>query len=364
MEKSEYILEFERPLRDLDKQLAEVTKLSVENNVDVSDEIRGIERKIEATKKAIYSNLGAWQKVQIARHPKRPYAFDYIARVFIDFQELHGDRSFGDDHAVVGGTAFFQGEAVVVIAQQKGRDTKENLWRNFGCPHPEGYRKALRLIRMAEKFNLPLITLIDTPGAFPGIGAEERHVSEAIAVNIREMSLLRVPNIAVIIGEGGSGGALGIGVSNRVLILENAYYSVISPEGCAAILWKDRANAHLAADALKLGAHDLKKLDVVDEVLPEPYGGAHLDVEASAKTLGDALSRHLSDLQSLSEEELCEDRYRKYRAMGVFEEKLAQAAQRADGDTETGDGKAKEGEDDSRSASKENQKEEKPSEVR
>lgn len=324
MEKTDYILEFERPLRDLDKQLAQLKTLSAENNVDVTEEIRAIERKITATKETIYSGLNAWQKVQIARHPKRPYTLDYITAIFTDFQELHGDRSYGDDRAIVGGTAFLEGQAVVLIGQQKGRDTKENLLRNFGCPHPEGYRKALRLIRLAEKFRLPLITLIDTPGAFPGIGAEERHVSEAIALNIREMSLLTVPNISVIIGEGGSGGALGIGVANRVLIFENAYYSVISPEGCAAILWKDRAHASRAAEALKLGAPDLKRLGVVDEVLPEPHGGAHRDPKASIDTLRECLKRHLASLAALSPEQLTDDRYKKYRAMGVFEESLLQ----------------------------------------
>lgn len=327
MGKSDYILEFERPLRDLDKQLAQLNELSVESNVDVSDEIRAIERKIQAMKESIYSNLNPWQKVQIARHPKRPYTTDYIERVFTNFEELHGDRAFGDDRAIVGGTAFFEGRAVVIIGQQKGRGTKENLLRNFGCSHPEGYRKALRLIRMANKFNLPLITLIDTPGAFPGIGAEERHVSEAIAANIREMSLLKVPNIAVVIGEGGSGGALGIGVANRVLILENAYYSVISPEGCAAILWKDRSHAPRAADALKLGAHDLKELGVVDDVLPEPHGGAHADIDITAETLKEALSRHLAELDKFSPESLAEERYKKYRAMGVFEEKILAKAE-------------------------------------
>lgn len=322
MEKSEYLLEFERPLRELDKKLAQLTSLSAENNVEVSDEIGAIERKIEATKQQIYSNLSAWQKVQIARHPKRPYTLDYIGTICTDFQELHGDRTFGDDRAMVGGTAFFEGQPVIIMGQQKGRVTRENLLRNFGCPHPEGYRKALRLIRMAEKFRLPLITLIDTPGAFPGIGAEERHVSEAIAVNIREMSLLTIPNIAVIIGEGGSGGALGIGVSNRVLIFENAYYSVISPEGCAAILWKDRAHAHKAAEALKLGASDLKRLGVVDEVLPESHGGAHNNPEAAAETLRQAIRRHLKELQKFSPQELADLRYKKYRAMGQFEENL------------------------------------------
>jgi acetyl-CoA carboxylase carboxyl transferase subunit alpha len=333
MEKTEYILEFEKPLRELDKKLAQLTTVSRENNVEVSEEIAAIERKIEATKQQIYSNLGAWQKVQIARHPKRPYTLDYIRTIFTGFQELHGDRTFGDDRAIVGGTAFFEGQAVVIIGQQKGRDTKENLLRNFGCPHPEGYRKALRLIRMAEKFRLPLLTFVDTPGAFPGIGAEERHVSEAIAVNIREMSLLTVPNIAVIIGEGGSGGALGIGVSNRILIFENAYYSVISPEGCAAILWKDRSHAHKAAEALKLGAHDLKRLGVVDEVLAEPSGGAHSDPQAAAETLRTALARHLKELQAMTPAKLADHRYEKYRAMGVFEEKqlstIAKAAAEA-----------------------------------
>lgn len=320
MEKTDYILEFERPLRELDRQLGQLRKSSEENKVEVSDEIQAIEKKIEATKQSIYSNLSAWQKVQIARHPRRPYALDYIEALFTNFQEYHGDRCFGDDRAIVGGTAFFQGRAVVVLGQQKGRDTKENLLRNFGCPHPEGYRKALRIIRMAEKFQLPLITFIDTPGAFPGIGAEERHVSEAIAVNLREMSLLSIPSIAVIIGEGGSGGALGIGVTNRVLIFENAYYSVISPEGCAAILWKDRSHAPRAAEALKLGARDLKELELVDEILEEPYGGAHNDPPKAASVLGASLEKHLASLQPLSPEELREDRYRKYRAMGRIEE--------------------------------------------
>ncbi len=321
MEKTEYILEFERPLRDLDKQLARLVKLSAESNVEMSEEIAAIEKKLAATKQSIYSNLSPWQKVQVARHPRRPYAMDYIHLLFEDFQEYHGDRCFGDDRAMVGGTAFFQGRPIMVIGQQKGRDTKENLMRNFGCSHPEGYRKALRLMRMAEKFRLPLITFVDTPGAFPGIGAEERHVSEAIAVNLREMCQLTVPNIAVIIGEGGSGGALGIAVANRVLIFENAYYSVISPEGCAAILWKDRAHAPRAAEALKLGASDLKKLKLVDEVLAESSGGAHNSPEAAAETLGKALEKHLRQLEKLSPEKLIEDRYQKYRAMGVFEEK-------------------------------------------
>ncbi len=323
MEKSEYILEFEKPLRDLDRQLEELNKLSVENKVDVSEEIAAIEKKIEATKRSLYSNLNAWQKVQIARHPRRPYALDYIEAVFEDFQELHGDRVYGDDHAIIGGPAFFQGRPVMVIAQQKGRDTKENLKRNFGCPHPEGYRKALRLMKTAERFSLPVVTLIDTPGAFPGIASEERHVAEAIAVNIREMSVLKVPIVSIVIGEGGSGGALGIGVADRVLIFENAYYSVISPEGCAAILWKDRVNSPKAAEALKLGAQDLLKLGIVDEVLEEPFGGAHNLPEECFSTLHDALKNHLPTLGKLSTQDLLDKRYEKFRAMGVYTEEEA-----------------------------------------
>ncbi len=320
MEKSEYVLDFEKPLRDLDKQLAQLTKLSVENKVDVSEEIAAIEKKIEATKRSLYSNLNAWQKVQIARHPKRPYSLDYIGEIFDDFEELHGDRIYGDDHAIIGGTAFLAGEAVMIIGQQKGRDTKENLKRNFGCPHPEGYRKALRLMKMAERFGLPVITLIDTPGAFPGIASEERHVAEAIAVNIREMSVLEVPIVSVILGEGGSGGALGIGVADRVLIFENAYYSVISPEGCAAILWKDRANSPEAAEALKLDAHHLLELEIVDEVLEEPFGGAHNDPQKCFSVLRAALRQHFSGLKKVSADKLLNGRYEKFRKMGVYAE--------------------------------------------
>ncbi len=325
MEKSEYILDFEKPLRDLDKQLEELTKLSVENKVDVTEEIGAIEKKIEATKRSLYSDLNAWQKVQLARHPKRPYSLDYFSEAFDNFQELHGDRVYGDDQAIIGGVAFFRGEAVMLIGQQKGRDTKENLKRNFGCPHPEGYRKALRLMKMAERFRMPIITLIDTPGAFPGIASEERHVAEAIAVNIREMSLLEVPIVTVIIGEGGSGGALGIGVADRVLIFENAYYSVISPEGCAAILWKDRANSPRAAAALKLDADHLLKLEVVDEVLEEPFGGAHNDPEECFRTLESALRKAFSELRKTPIDQLLDNRYRKYRRMGVYAEEAEPA---------------------------------------
>ena len=243
MEASAYVLEFEKPLRELSKQLDELRLQSIETNVDLAREIHGIEKKIDATQREIYSALTPWQKVQVARHPKRPYALDYVGLICTDFQELHGDRQYNDDRALIGGTAFFNGAPVMIVAQQKGRDTKDKIARNFGMPQPEGYRKALRLMKLAEKFSLPVLTFIDTPGAFPGIESEARHVSEAIAVNLREMAMLKTPTISVIVGEGGSGGALGIGVTDRVLIFENSYYSVISPEGCAAILWKDAAAA-------------------------------------------------------------------------------------------------------------------------
>src|SRR3954468_24639975 len=252
MEAPAYVLEFEKPLRELGKQLDELRQRSIETNVDLATEIHAIEKKIESLKREIYSNLTPWQKVQIARHPKRPYALDYIAAICENFQELHGDRQYNDDRSLIGGTAFFNGDAVMVVAQQKGRDPKERITRNFGMPQPEGYRKALRLFKMAEKFRLPLITFIDTPGAFPGVESEARHVSEAIAVNLREMAMLRTPSISVVVGEGGSGGALGIGVTDRVLMFENSYYSEITPEGCAAILWKDGAAAPKAAEALKV----------------------------------------------------------------------------------------------------------------
>ena len=326
MEKPTYTLEFEKPLRDLGRQLDSLHQLSIENNVDVSREIAAIEQKIAATKKTIYSELSAWQRVQIARHPKRPYTLDFVERIFKDFQELHGDRLYSDDRSMVGGTAMLDGQAVMVIGQQKGRDTKENILRNFGMPHPEGYRKAMRLMRMGEKFGLPIITFVDTPGAFPGIGAEERHVAEAIAVNLREMAVLKVPIITVILGEGGSGGALGIAVADRVLIFENAYYSVISPEGCAAILWKDRASAPRAAEALKLGSASLQKFGIVDEIVDEPFGGNHTDYDKAAAALKYAITRHLNDLRGLSVEELTNGRYDRFRKLGVFEQQAAAKA--------------------------------------
>lgn len=313
-----YTLEFEKPLRELEKQLITLYQVSQESKVDVSSEIKTIEGKIEKMKIAIYSDLTPWQRVQLSRHPKRPYSLDYIGLIFTDFEELHGDRRFREDAAIVGGPAFLDGQPVMVLGQQKGRHTRENLKRNFGCPHPEGYRKALRLMEMAEKFAMPVITLIDTPGAYPGIGAEERHVAEAIAVNIREMSALKVPIISVVIGEGGSGGALGMAVADEVMILENGYYSVISPEGCAAILWKDRAAAPQAADALKFSPTHLKKFGVVDRIIAEPTGGAHRDYEAAAASLKAALLESLEKLEKKSLEVLLADRYSKFRNLGEF----------------------------------------------
>jgi len=320
MEKPVYTLEFEKPLRDLSVQLEQLSQQSLENNLDVAKEIAAIERKISSTQREIYTGLTPWQKVQIARHPKRPYALDYVNLICENFTELHGDRQFNDDRALIGGTAFFNGEAVMIIAQQKGRDTKEKIARNFGMAQPEGYRKALRLMKTAEKFGLPVITFIDTPGAYPGLGSEERHVSEAIAVNLREMAMLRVPSISIVVGEGGSGGALGIGVTDRVLIFENSYYSVISPEGCAAILWKDPTAAAKAAEALKINADQLEKLGVVDEVIAEPFGGAHNDYDQAAATLRYALHKHLNDLRALKTEDLLDLRYERYRRLGMYEE--------------------------------------------
>ena len=314
-------LEFEKPLMDLEKQLEEIVKSSHDSDLDFSTEIKAIEKKIEHTKREVYSDLTPWQKVQLSRHPNRPYSIDYIERIFDDFEELHGDRSFMDDSAIVGGPASIDGQKVMIIAQQKGRNTEDNLKRNFGCPNPEGYRKALRLMKMANKFSIPIISIIDTPGAFPGIGAEERHVAEAIAVNLREMAALQVPIIAVVIGEGGSGGALGIAVANKVLILENAYYSVISPEGCAAILWKDRAFASNAAEALKLDASQLLKLGIVDEVIPEPIGGAHRDWDKTSEILKKKFKTILASLIAKDPRSIISERYDKFRSIGAFQTK-------------------------------------------
>lgn len=311
-------LDFEKPIVELEDKLEDLRQHSRDNNVNLDPEVQRMEVKIEETKKAVYSNLTAWQRVQIARHTARPYSLDYLQLSFSDFIELHGDRRFAEDPSMPGGFATIGGHKCVVIGHQKGRDTKENIHRNFGCANPEGYRKAMRLMRMAEKFGRPFVALIDTPGAYPGIGAEERHIAESIAVNIRDMMTLRTPSVAVVIGEGGSGGALGIGVCDRVLMLENAYYSVISPEGCAAILWKHRKHAPEAAEALKLTATDLKEFKLVDEVIPEPLGGAHQDHEAAINNLRKAIARQLDELAKVPMEKLLEDRYEKYRRVGFF----------------------------------------------
>ena len=322
------LLDFEKPLFELQKKLDELKKNPQAHSLgmNLEDEIQQLESKLADKRKEVFSTLSAWQRVQLARHPKRPFTLDYLQHTFSDFNELHGDRMFAEDRAVVGGFAKLGDEKVMVIGTQKGRDTKENILRNFGSAHPEGYRKALRLMKMADKFGLPIITIIDTAGAFPGVAAEERHIAEAIAVNLREMMLLEVPTIAVVIGEGGSGGALGIGVADRVLILENAYYSVISPEGCAAILWKDRSAAAKAAEALKITANNLLELNLVDEVVPEPLGGAHNDPKTTAATLKKSLIAQLADLQKLSVADRLKQRYARFRAHGHFTEKQPAAA--------------------------------------
>jgi len=319
-------LDFERPIAELQTKLEELKKHPETHSLDISleEEVAVMEKKIEETKRQIFSNLSAWDRIKIARHSRRPFTLDYLELAFSNFSELHGDRLFAEDRAIVGGFALLGDHRVMVIGTQKGRDTKENILRNFGSAHPEGYRKALRLMRLAGKFQLPIITLIDTAGAYPGIGAEERHIAEAIAVNLREMMLLQVPIIAAVIGEGGSGGALGIGVADRVLILENAYYSVISPEGCAAILWKDRAAAAKAADALKITAKHLLELGLVDEVVPEPLGGAHNDPPAMATTLKACLLKHLDELLGVPVRFRLKARYDKFRAFGHFSEKPPQ----------------------------------------
>src|SRR5205807_5431203 len=319
-------LDFEKPIVELERRLQDLKEHSQEHDVDLDREVAGIETKLRDTRREIYGNMTAWQRVQIARHVQRPFALDYIERCFTGWTELRGDRRYADDKAMPSGLAMLGAQRCVVLTHQKGRDTKENVMRNFGCAHPEGYRKALRLMQLAEKFGLPIISLIDTPGAFPGIGSEERHISEAIAVNLREMMNLRVPTIAAVIGEGGSGGALGIGVADRVLILENAYYSVISPEACSAILWRDRRHAAEAAEALKLTAQDLLGLGVVDEVVAEPEGGAHRDYDTAAANLGSALRHNLAKLLETSIEQLLKKRYEKFRGLGNFAEGKSTAA--------------------------------------
>jgi acetyl-CoA carboxylase carboxyl transferase subunit alpha len=317
---SAFALDFEKPIAELERQIESLRRLATQRSLDVRREIEPLEEKLAEMRQEIYRNLTPFQRVQVARHPRRPYALDYINTVFTDFVELHGDRLYRDDPAIVGGTARLDGRSVVVIGQQKGRDTKENLKRNFGMPHPEGYRKALRLLKLAERFKLPVVTLVDTPGAYPGLGAEERGQAEAIARNLQELATLRTPTIAIVIGEGGSGGALALGIADRVLMFENAIYSVISPEGCAAILWKDSTQRERAAEALKLTAPDLMGLGVIDEIVREPLGGNHADPDGAATNLAEAVRRHLGELERFSLDDLVARRATKFLRMGKFEE--------------------------------------------
>jgi acetyl-CoA carboxylase carboxyl transferase subunit alpha len=320
MPPSAYTLEIEKPLLELERQIDDLKRLGEERQIDVEGELQGLQTKLESLRAEIYRNLTPLQRVMVARHPRRPYTLDYLSTIFTDFIEMHGDRLFRDDPAIVGGWARLAGVSVMVIGHQKGRDTKENLKRNFGMPHPEGYRKALRLMETAAKFSAPVVTLIVTPGAYPGIGAEERGQSEALARNILEMAALETPIVTCVIGEGGSGGALALGVADRVLMLENSVYSVISPEGCAAILWKDASQRERAAESLKVTAADLLRLKLIDEVIPEPVGGAHIDPDATGESLREALIRHVTELRKIRPEKLVKRRAEKYAAMGAFTE--------------------------------------------
>lgn len=322
-----YYLEFEKPLEELELKIEELKKVSDGKDIDISDEIKKLEKKVKNLRTEIYTSLSPWQKTLIARHPDRPYTLDYISMIMTDFVELHGDRRFADDPAIVAGLAKFQGKPVVVVGHQKGRGTKERIFRNFGQPQPEGYRKALRVMKIAERFKRPVITFIDTPGAYPGIGAEERGQAEAIAVNLMEMSRLKTPIVTIVIGEGGSGGALALGVADRLFMLEHACYSVISPEGCAAILWKKEGELSVddfarAADALKLTAQDLLHFKIIDGVIPEPHGGAHRNPEETAKNLADHLALALEELETKSQSKLLEERYRRFRNIGSFIEEI------------------------------------------
>ena len=312
------ILDFEKPIVELEFKIEELRSFGEDKNITLDPEIEKLEEKLEKMKAEIYDRLTIWQRVQIARHPDRPYTLDYIRMLTTDFVELHGDRQFADDLALVAGLAQIDEIKVLIIGHQKGRDTNENVLRNFGCAHPEGYRKAIRLMRLAEKFHLPIVIFIDTPGAYPGVGAEERGQAQAIASNLRDMSGLTTPIVATIIGEGGSGGALGIGVADRVCILQHAYYSVISPEGCASILWRNSVKAPQAAEALKITGEHLIKFGIVDEIIPEPLGGAHKDPEQIALNVRDVVLKYIKELSSLSCEKLVEQRYNKFRSIGEF----------------------------------------------
>jgi acetyl-CoA carboxylase carboxyl transferase subunit alpha len=312
-------LDFEKPIIELERKIIELRSLSKAGPVDLQKEVQKLESKLSEVKKQTYAHLTPWQRVQIARHPQRPYTMDYVNMIFTNFLELHGDRAFADDKALVTGFGYLEDQRFLILGHQKGRDAKDNIYRNFGSAHPEGYRKALRLMRMANKFSIPIVVFVDTPGAYPGVGAEERGQAHSIAVNLREMIQLKVPIIVYVIGEGGSGGALGIGVGDRVCVLENAYYSVISPEGCAAILWKDNAKAPQAATALRLVAKDLIALGVIDEVVKEPLGGAHFDPAAMAKRVKRSIQKHHQELKNLKPSKLCDLRYAKFRAMGEYD---------------------------------------------
>jgi acetyl-CoA carboxylase carboxyl transferase subunit alpha len=313
-------LEFEIPILELENQLAEMKDRALAADIDLSEDIEKLRSKVEEKRRSVFSNLTRFQRYELARHVERPQSKDYIERMFDSFTELHGDRLFSDDHAIVGGLAKIEGQSVMVIGQQKGRDTKSKLHHNFGMSNPEGYRKALRLMKLAEKFGIPVVTLIDTPGAYPGIGAEERGQAEAIARNLLEMARLKVPIICVIIGEGASGGALGIGVGDKLLMLEYAWYSVISPEGCAAILWKDRKYAPEAAEAMKITANDLMELKVIDEIITEPEGGAHRNFDLAAENVKDAIVRHLKPLMKKPKTKLVNERIEKFAKIGYWEE--------------------------------------------
>lgn len=314
------MLEFEKSIQEIKNKIDSLKDAQSKNDVDLSDEIDMLEAALQTEKEKVYTSLKPWDRVQIARLQERPTTLDYISHIFEDFIEFHGDRNFRDDPAIIGGLAFFNGTPVTVIGHQRGKDTKDNIYRNFGMAHPEGYRKALRLMKQAEKFNRPIFTFIDTKGAYPGKAAEERGQSESIARNLIEMASLSVPIIAIVIGEGGSGGALGLGVSNRILMLENSTYSVISPEGAAGILWKDSALAKIAAETMKITAYDLKELQIIDEVVKEPLGGAHHDIERQAKQIKEAFTRHLKAFQQMDKEAIKEDRFNKFRQMGTFVE--------------------------------------------
>jgi len=312
--------DFEKPIIELERKIEGLKKFSADKTIDLSSEIVDLEEKLKTLKKEIYSKLSPWQKIQISRHPERPTTLDYIALIMRDFIPLAGDRLYGEDKALLTGFAMLGERKIAIIGHQKGKDTKENIERNFGCAHPEGYRKAMRIMRLAERFNMPVVCLIDTPGAYPGIGAEERGQAQAIAENIRCMFSLKVPILVTVIGEGGSGGALGIGVGDRVLMMEYAYYSVISPEGCAAILWKDASKREEAAKVLKLTAPDLLKRGIVDEIIPEAEGGAHRGAEDSAQNLKSSINKNLDELSRLSVETLIDQRYQRYRKMGIVNE--------------------------------------------